>query len=115
MADHSPDQYREKKKKALLVILEQEAKRGRRKHRVVSWADPTAAWQGRVFFKRKHLDPIILESIVLCLQGQSARVLAVRKLMGVQTGPRGRVGPEGECPAALWATVHLKKPGGSRR
>lgn len=68
-----------KKKKALpsstepsLVVLEQQVKRGRRRHRAVIWAVPTAAWQGRVFFKRKHLDPISLENIALCLQGQSA-------------------------------------------
>lgn len=68
----STEKNKKKKKKALLVILEQQVKRGRGKHRVVRWADPTAAGQGRVVFKRKHLDPIILESIVLCLLGQSA-------------------------------------------
>lgn len=47
------------------------------------------------FFKRKYLDPIILENIALSLLGQSAWVLAVRRLMGIQTGPRGRVGLEG--------------------
>lgn len=47
------------------------------------------------FFKRKYLDPIILENIALCLLGQSAWVLAGRRLMGIQTGPRGRVGLEG--------------------
>lgn len=47
------------------------------------------------FFKRKCLDPIILENIALCLLGQSAWVLAGRRLMGIQTVPRGRVGLEG--------------------